>query len=55
MKIFITGIAGMIGFHLSNLLSDEKHEILGIDSFNDYYDVNLKNARVKILEKKKLM
>ena len=54
MKIFITGIAGMIGFHLSNLLSNENHEVIGIDSFNDFYDVNLKNARVKILEKKKI-
>ena len=51
MKIIITGAAGFIGFHLSKLLSDD-HDILGIDSFNDYYDTNLKRIRAKILDDK---
>jgi len=54
MKIFITGIAGMIGFHLSKALSMRDHQIFGIDNFNDYYDVNLKNIRANILRKKNI-
>ena len=54
MKILITGAAGFIGFHLSNLLSKEKNtEIYGIDNLNSYYDLKLKKDRLKILLKKK--
>ena len=54
MKILITGAAGFIGFHLSNLLSKEKNtEIYGIDNLNSYYDLRLKKDRLKILLKKK--
>ena len=51
MKILITGSAGFIGFSLSEyLLKNNNFEIFGIDNLNDYYDVNLKTARLKILK-----
>jgi len=43
----ITGTAGFIGFHLANRLLADGHEVLGIDSINDYYDVQLKKDRLK--------
>lgn len=46
MKILITGTAGFIGFHLAIRLLDEGHEVIGLDNINDYYDVNLKYARL---------
>lgn len=49
MKILVTGTAGFIGFHLSSLLLSRGHQIVGIDNINDYYDVNLKYARLKEL------
>ena len=48
-KILITGSAGFIGFHLSRRLLSEGFEVVGLDNLNDYYDVNLKNARNGIL------
>ena len=53
MKIFITGTAGFIGFHLAKLLLKEGFKVHGYDSINDYYDVNLKIARQNILLKDK--
>lgn len=47
MKILITGNAGFIGFHLANKLALQGHYIIGIDNINDYYDVNLKYARLE--------
>ena len=47
MKILITGSAGFIGFHLVNRLVKEGYEVVGLDNINDYYDVNLKYARLK--------
>ena len=47
-NILITGAAGFIGFSLSKYLNEER--IYGIDNLNDYYDVNLKKERLKILE-----
>jgi len=47
MKILITGTAGFIGFHLANRLAEEGHNIVGIDSINNYYDVTLKSNRLK--------
>ncbi len=47
MKIFITGTAGFIGFHLANRLLADGHEVLGIDNINDYYDVELKKNRLE--------
>ena len=51
MKILITGSSGFIGFHLSKLLLEKGNTIHGIDSMNNYYDVSLKKARLKILLK----
>ncbi|AXJ00421.1 UDP-glucuronate 4-epimerase [Cyclonatronum proteinivorum] len=47
MKVMITGTAGFIGFHLVKLLIQDGHEVVGIDSINDYYDINLKYDRLK--------
>ena len=51
MKILVTGSAGFIGFHICQLLINENFSLIGIDNLNDYYDVNLKKARLKELEK----
>jgi UDP-glucuronate 4-epimerase len=50
-KALITGTAGFIGFHLAKLLLKEGFKIHGYDGMNNYYDVNLKNARHNILLK----
>ena len=50
MKILITGTAGFIGFHLAKRLLSEGDEICGVDNFNDYYSVELKEARNAVLE-----
>ncbi|MES2649749.1 MAG: NAD-dependent epimerase [Bacteroidota bacterium] len=47
MKILVTGTAGFIGFHLAVALLKEGHLVTGIDNINDYYDVNLKYARLQ--------
>jgi UDP-glucuronate 4-epimerase len=49
MKILVTGSSGFIGFHTSLELLNRGYEVFGIDSENDYYDVNLKTERRKIL------
>jgi len=46
MKILITGVAGFIGYHLAQRLLLDGEQIYGIDNLNDYYDVNLKKARL---------
>ena len=51
MRILVTGSSGFIGFHTSLLLLKNKHEVVGIDNLNDYYDLNLKKSRLKILRK----
>lgn len=50
-KIIVTGSAGFIGFSLSKKLLARGDNVIGIDNHNDYYDVKLKNSRVKILRK----
>ena len=53
MKILVTGAAGFIGAFLSKkLLETTDYEIIGVDNLNDYYDVSLKEARLKMLENK---
>jgi UDP-glucuronate 4-epimerase len=46
MKILVTGCAGFIGFHIADRLMKKGHNVVGIDSLNDYYDVNLKYSRL---------
>lgn len=46
MKILVTGSAGFIGHALSQRLLDRGDEVIGIDNLNDYYDVELKKARL---------
>ena len=46
MKILVTGAAGFIGFYLVQKLASLGHSVTGIDNINDYYDVNLKYARL---------
>ncbi len=47
MKILITGTAGFIGAHLAEALIKRGDEVVGLDIINDYYDINLKYARLK--------
>lgn len=49
-RIFITGSAGFIGFHLAKHLLEQGCKVFGYDNHSDYYDVALKKSRVKILE-----
>lgn len=51
-KILVTGAAGFIGFHLSQALLKHGDAVTGIDNLNDYYDVDLKNARLAQLVEK---
>lgn len=46
----ITGAAGFIGFYISKRLLNLRYSVVGVDNINDYYDVGLKNARLKQLE-----
>lgn len=45
-KVLVTGSAGFIGFHTTVKLLADGYEVVGIDNLNDYYDVNLKEARL---------
>ena len=52
MRVFITGTAGFIGFHLARRLLDLGHFVDGFDGFTPYYDVKLKQARHAILTRR---
>ena len=49
-NILVTGAAGFIGFHLSRRLLNDGCHVFGVDNLNDYYDVNLKKDRLKMLK-----
>ncbi len=51
-KILVTGAAGFIGFHLSLRLLGRGDQVVGFDNLNDYYDVSLKESRLKQLEER---
>jgi UDP-glucuronate 4-epimerase len=51
MKLLLTGAAGFIGFHTSQILLARGDEVVGLDNLNDYYDPTLKQARLAILQK----
>ena len=54
MKYFlVTGCAGFIGFHISKKILENGNIVYGIDNINSYYDIKLKNNRIKILKKYK--
>lgn len=50
MRIFITGVAGFIGFHLALFLKKRGAAVFGCDNFNSYYDPELKRQRAQILQ-----
>jgi len=50
-NILVTGAAGFIGFHLTRALLEKGDRVVGFDNLNDYYEVSLKEARLKELQK----
>ena len=50
MKILVTGAAGFIGAFTARVLLERGETVVGLDNFNDYYDVSLKEARAALLE-----
>lgn len=50
MRVLITGAAGFIGSTTAHRLLERGDEVIGIDDLNDYYDVNLKKARLERLQ-----
>jgi UDP-glucuronate 4-epimerase len=46
VRILVTGAAGFIGYHLSQRLLERGDSVVGVDNFNAYYDVSLKEARL---------
>lgn len=50
MRVLVTGVAGFIGFHTAQALLDRGVDVVGLDNLNPYYDVSLKEARLRLLE-----
>ena len=50
MKILVTGVAGFIGMSVAKALLERGDEVVGIDNLNDYYDVQLKHDRLKLID-----
>jgi UDP-glucuronate 4-epimerase len=50
LKILVTGAAGFIGYYTSKQLLERGDTVVGLDNFNDYYDVSLKEARAALLD-----
>ena len=50
MRFLVTGAAGFIGFYTAKVLLDRGEEVIGLDNLNAYYDVRLKEARLKQLQ-----
>lgn len=50
-RILLTGAAGFIGFHVTRAFLERGDKVVGVDSLNDYYEVELKQARLRELEK----
>ena len=50
MNVLVTGAAGFIGFHVAQKLLARGDQVVGLDNLNDYYDVNLKLARLAQIE-----
>ncbi|WP_343576267.1 NAD-dependent epimerase [Pseudomonas sp.] len=53
MKFLVTGAAGFIGFHTAQRLCRDGHDVVGIDNLNDYYSVELKEARLALLRQER--
>ena len=51
LKILVTGAAGFIGFHLCRRLLERGDQVIGLDNLSDYYEVSLKEDRLKLLDK----
>ena len=50
MSVLVTGSAGFIGMHTANALLEKNEDVIGIDNINDYYDPELKRARLQELQ-----
>ncbi len=54
MKVLVTGAAGFIGSHTAERLDEMGHEVIGVDNFSPYYDVELKKLNTKALSEKNI-
>jgi UDP-glucuronate 4-epimerase len=54
VRFIVTGAAGFIGSHLAQALEDSGHDVVGLDSFTDYYDPDLKEENARGLDVRRL-